>query len=107
MITFQYRKENGDIAAGEILLLSDDDPMEMDIHANGWTFHTIVGSHRDGHFICIPNWSIGGELAYLQDERWNRERLMNQSFMDKENATAVARALSTLDAWLYEYRKEQ
>jgi hypothetical protein len=107
MITFHYRRENGEIAAGEILLLSKDDPMEMDIHANGWSFHTIVGSHRDGDFICIPNWSIGGELARLRDERWNRERLMNQSSMEKENAAAVASALSALDSWLYKYRKEQ
>ena len=71
--------------------------MEMVVDANGWTFHTIVGRYEAGHYICIPNWSIGSELAALDDCRWNAERLRENSSMSGENANVIASAL----AWAY------
>ena len=107
MIAFHYRDGAGKKRRGEIRLLSGGEPLEMEIHANGWTFHTIVGKHKYGNYICIPNWSIGSELAYLQDEFWNSERLRDYTNLKVDNAAAVAGALAAVDKWLEKYHKEE
>ena len=104
MIFFKYCNSSGEECSGEIALLSDDDPIEMDIYANNWRFHTIVGRQiPSGNYICIPNWSIGSELAYLQDEFWNCERLCNYTDLAKDNAIAISSALAAIDKWIKEF----
>ena len=107
MITFTYRDSNNRECTGEICILADYDPIEMDIEANGWNFHTIVGTHRDGNYICIPNWSIGSELARLTDVFWNEERLRNNTALHPDNAKAIARAIAEADKWIDRYHKEE
>ena len=107
MITFTYNDSRNRECSGEICILTDYDPIEMDIEANGWTFHTIVGEHRDGNYICIPNWNIGSELAGLRDMFWNEERLKKYTNLNQDNAKAIARAIAEADRWIEKYHKEE
>lgn len=95
MIPFQY--QNGrSIKTGKIKIISSSFPIEADIEANGWNFHIIVGKHESGNYICIPNWSIGSELAALEDTFWNSERLSNYTKLGELNSSIVATALAEL-----------
>nr|MBQ4455374.1 hypothetical protein [Clostridia bacterium] len=107
MLTFHYNDSGNNDCVGEICILSDYDPIEMDIEANGWSFHTIVGSHRDGNYICIPNWYIGSELAGLGDVFWNEERLIKNTQLHPDNAKAIARAIAEADKWIDNYHKTE
>ena len=107
MIAFTYNDSNNRECFGEICVLTDYDPIEMDIEANGWTFHTIVGEHRAGNYICIPNWNIGSELAGLRDVFWNEERLIKYTNLNQDNAKAIARAIAEADRWIEKYHKEE
>ena len=106
MITFRYRDASGRRREGEIRFQRTVEPVEMDIHANGWSFHVIVGKQINGKYICIPNWSIGSELGHLDDEYWNRERLCKYTSLHEDNAVAIARALLEINRWLIK-RKEK
>ena len=95
MIHFKY--QNGDhVKNGQITIIHASFPIEADIHANGWNFHIIVGKHKDGNYICIPNWSIGSELAGLDDTFWNSERLKNCTILNESNSNMIAAALAEL-----------
>ena len=95
MIHFKY--QSGDhIKTGQITIIHASFPIEADIHANGWNFHIIVGKHKDGNYICIPNWSIGSELAGLDDTFWNSERLRNYTSLDELNSKIIAAALEKI-----------
>ena len=82
---------------GEITLLKDSGILETNVSARGSSFHMLVGKHRYGNFICIPDWGIGTELSNLSDRFWNLERLTciypNLSFVD---AISIADALVAL-----------
>lgn len=107
MIPFHYTDSMNEKKTGEIRLLSDNDPMEMDIEANSLVFHVLVGEHRYGRYICIPNWNIGTEYSRLCDEFWNGERLRNNTELHPDNITAVVRAVSTADEWIRRYHREE
>lgn len=107
MMLYRYRNSAGEECVGKIKLMSDRNPLELEIEANGWTFHTIVGRHQNGNYICIPNWSIGSELAQLGDEFWNCERLCRYTSLKKDNAIAVAKALAEADKWIQQYHTEE
>ena len=107
MMAFHYHDSSGKDRIGEIRMINENEPLEMEIHANGWTFHAITGKHAYGNYICIPNWNVGSELAYLRDEFWNSERLRNCTSLKEENALAVAGVLAAVDKWLMEYRREE
>lgn len=108
MITFHYKDSKNKNCVGEICLLSDDDPLEMKIDANGWTFHTIVGTQCCGsRFLCIPNWSIGSELSRLNDEFWNEERLLAYTTLHPDNVKAVVRAIAVANEWINRYHAEE
>ena len=95
MIHFKY--QNGDhIKNGQITIIHASFPIEADIYANGWNFHIIVGKHKDGNYICIPNWSIGSELSGLDDTFWNSERLKNCTSLNESNSNIIAAALAEL-----------
>ncbi|MFW5670001.1 MAG: DUF6618 family protein [Acetivibrio ethanolgignens] len=46
--------------------------IEIEINGRGTYFHVIVGRHRYGKYICIPNHDIGCEQSYYSDIFWNR-----------------------------------
>ena len=108
MIAFRYKDSRNKECDGEIQILSDDDPMEMDVHANGWSFHVIAGTHQYGsRFLCIPNWSIGSELSRLSDEFWNEERLRKHTTLHPDNVRAIVKALTVADRWIADYHGEE
>ena len=100
MIHYKYCSSYDEQCMGEIRIFRDVNPLEMEIEANGWTFHTIVGKHQYGNYLCIPNWSIGSELAYLCDEHWNCERLCNYTSLSRDHAIAIACALAEVNRWM-------
>lgn len=95
-MTFKYI-DNESIQTGNITIFSSDFPIEADVEANGWNFHIIVGEHINGKYICIPNWSIGSELAELSDTFWNCERLQNYTNLSKYNSNIIASALAEIN----------
>ena len=95
--TCRYKDTEDKACKGRVIKFVGGDPMEADIEINGWTFHVIVGTQWYGNYICIPNWSVGSELANLDDEFWNYERLCEYTPLKKDNAKAIARALAEID----------
>lgn len=75
----------------EIHMLRNSEPYEMNLDTNGNRYHIIVGSHSYGNYICIPNWSIGSELASFYDIFWNTEQLMK--VLSEKDATGIAQGL--------------
>ena len=68
---------------------------EVEITGRGTYFHAIIGKHRDGQYICIPNHDVGCELSNYSDAFWNRERLSKH--LKKADAITVACALCHLE----------
>ena len=99
-MTFLYKDSRGAIRTGEMEILRSGGNLELDIKANGWMFHAIIGSHRDGNFLCIPNWDVGSELAGLDDGFWNEERLRNHTTLHSDNIKAVVGAVEEADRWI-------
>ena len=95
--TFRYRDTSRRMCEGTVTRIRQGDPLEADIEVNGWSFHVIVGTHLNGNYICIPNWSVGSELANLDDEFWNYERLKNHTKLKVNEAKALSRALAEID----------
>lgn len=80
---------------GEIQLLHQDSrSFEVEINGRGTYFHAIIGRHRYGNYICIPNHDAGCELSEHSDIFWNRERLSQH--LKKVDAVTVASALTHL-----------
>jgi hypothetical protein len=73
-------------------ILSSTQPYELNLTANGSRYHILIGSHHHGNFICIPNWSIGAELAGLTDTFWNLESLSKH--LNFTDAHCIANGLS-------------
>ena len=99
-MTFQYKDSRGATRTGEMEILKSGGNMELDIKANGWMFHAIIGSHRDGNFLCIPNWDVGSELAGLDDGFWNEERLRSHTTLHCDNIKAVVGAVEEANRWI-------
>ena len=97
MLHFKYQND-GLIKTGQIKVIHASLPIEADIHANGWSFHIIVGKHKNGNYICIPNWNTGSELAGLDDTFWNSERLRNYTNLNASNSNIIAAALAELNS---------
>ena len=100
MITFRYKLANGVEHVGTVMQIVVGNPLELEIEADGRMFHTIVGKHQNGNYICIPNWDEGCELSSLRDEFWNAERLRNHTPLHEDNVTAIVRAISEMDKWM-------
>ena len=78
-----------------------EEPYEAEVNAMGYSFHILFGHHRDGWFLCIPNWNFGCELAHPSDLFWNMDSMTREtSKLDYEDATAIAYALNTLSSYL-------
>ena len=92
-VPFCYKDGKNKKCIGNICILSDDDPMEMEIEANGWIFHTVVGSFYRRYFICIPKWNIGCELVGLDDIHLNEERLLKTTALDSDKVKVVANGI--------------
>lgn len=86
------RKWEGEVA---VILLSDQF-IEFEIRARGSFFHIVLGSYRNGRYICIPNWNVGTEMASCKDVFWNREHLVQYTKLGKVDASSVACGLAAL-----------
>ena len=68
------------------------------------SFHLIFGEQINGGFLCIPNWSIGCELASYDDIRWNEESLSeaagHSGQIDYNDVSAICYALKALIPYL-------
>lgn len=84
---------------GEINIVSLKEPYEVEINARGSRFHLIIGKHAYGNFMCLPNWNIGSEMAAMQDNFWNWERLKSAG-MKTVDAYSVAEALVALSEYI-------
>lgn len=89
MTTFHYRDSRNEERTGSLRILSDNDPVEIEVQANGWTFHVLTGEHTYGRYICIPNWDIGTEFAGPDEMYWNNERLRSHTGLHPDNVAAV------------------
>ena len=81
---------------GTLLPIKLTEPYEVEVIARGSSFHLIVGHHKYGTYICIPNWNVGTELASLTDCYWNYERLTSYAKLAKVDAYSVVSALAEL-----------
>lgn len=90
MIKYECKKEDQRWSCG-IHMLKSTEPYEMNLDVNGNRYHIIAGSHGHGNYICIPNWSIGSELASFNDTFWNTEQLSRQ--MNEKDAIGISEGL--------------
>ena len=82
---------------GSIRVLKTAGFIEAEINARGNFFHILVGRHRYGNFLCIPNWGIGTELSDLSDRFWNFERIITvYPELAAANAASIVDALAAL-----------
>ena len=72
------------------------EPYEVEICANGYSFHAIFGSQVNGHFLCIPNWNLGCELGAYNDRFWNIESIIKSGQVGRDEAYAIGNALDLL-----------
>lgn len=84
--------------SGKIAILDDSHGIEAAVEARGSSFHLLIGKHRYGNYICIPNWGIGTELAGLSDRFWNLENLSTEypdlSIVDAASIADAVKELS-------------
>ncbi len=99
MLNFKYKKSNS-INIGTITVRRRSFPIEAEVEADGLTFYIIVGKHVNGNYICIPNWSVGSELAALNDRFWNNEHLERYTNLGKLNSGIIADALAELSRYI-------
>lgn len=75
------------------------EPHEFEITGRGSQFHVIIGTYsRGGYYLCIPNRSVGSDLAGPQDIFWNREQLYHNTSLNKADASTVACGIATASA---------
>lgn len=80
------------------------EPYDAVLNDGGNSFHLIFGKQINGRFLCIPNYSIGCELAAYDDIRWNEESLSEAAEfsrkMDYNDVSAICYALKALKPYL-------
>lgn len=77
----------------ELNIIKIGNPTEVYISANGNSYHVLTGTHEQGNYLCIPDWSIGSELSSWSDRFWNAERLRNYCSLDKAESETIAQVL--------------
>ena len=70
--------------------------IEAGIRARGSGFHVIIGTYRNGRYLCIPSWNVGCNLADLSDLYWNQEHLCE--VLGKTDAVSISCALEKIDS---------
>ena len=63
------------------------------INHDGNYYSVIFGEYVNGGFFSIPNWNVGGELAYFSDVFWNTESIY-KSLKKKKVAKVIAMAIA-------------
>ncbi len=86
----------------ELNIVNTRNSTEVYISANGNTFHLLAGRHEHGNYLCIPDWSIGSELASWDDRFWNAERLRNYCSLNRSESETIAQSLTYLRPYITE-----
>ena len=73
-----------------------NEPYEIYISADGYSYHAIFGSQTNGHFLCVPDWNLGCELASYSDKGWNAESILKTGRVSVEAAYAISNAIDLL-----------
>lgn len=95
----KYNSKNATIDATVLPINFTGSPYEATLEIQGWSYHLIFGRQINGWFICVPNWSIGAELAHPFDVYWNRASL-NNAGASKRDAHYIAAALFEISEYL-------
>ena len=68
------------------------------------SYHLIFGKQINGHFLCIPNWFIGCELASYDSIEWNESSLSEAVYyngrIDYNDVSAICYALKAIEPYL-------
>ena len=97
-----YTQKPGSVSelSGKIIPVSlSEQPYEMILEIDGYSYHMIFGRQTNGWFICVPNWDIGTELSYPTDTFWNYER-MCRAGIKKKDAYFLSTALYEVSEYL-------
>lgn len=70
------------------------DVKEISVDWNGHNFLVIYGNHINGGFFSIPNWNVGGELAFFDDILWNTESI-GRSLKNYDMGEIIAKAIKS------------
>ena len=79
---------------------TEHEPYEITIDTGENGFHAIFGSQINGNFLCIPNWSLGCELAQYNDRYWNISSIYKTGRITYEDACAIGNALQLIEILL-------
>lgn len=79
-------------------LKGSEEQCEFEVQSRGTYYHVIIGKHDYGHYVCVPNWDVGCELADYSDLFWNTERLSKQ--LRTVDAITVATAIREIKVLL-------
>lgn len=94
MIVFECEHNSGKRKqhwSGELRVISQKEKqMEAEVNVDGSYYHLIIGNHKYGNYLCIPNWDIGCELSSYGDTFWNTERISKHLRMRAAISIAMA-----------------
>lgn len=80
------------------------EPYDAYLNNDGNSYHLIFGKQINGHFLCIPNWFIGCELASYDSIEWNESSLSEAVYyngkIDYNDVSAICYALKAIEAYL-------
>lgn len=95
-----YGDTNGETVVrkqGAIRVINlEQEPYEVDLSADGYSYHLIFGSQINGHFLCVPNWNTGCELGPYEDRFWNIESISGTGRISITGTYAIGNALDLL-----------
>jgi len=71
--------------------------LEADVSSRGSYFQIIIGQYSKGNYLCVPNWSIGMELAGFNDLYWTLEKLTQKyPSLNRVDAISITYAVAEL-----------
>lgn len=83
---------------GEIVYIQKSaNHVESEVVSRDSLFHIMIGKYKCGNYLCIPDWSIGMELAAFDDYFWTLERLYSRyPKLNPVDAVSIAYAIGML-----------
>ncbi len=80
------------------------EPYDVILNDGDNCFHMIFGTQINGHFLCVPNYFIGCELASYDDIQWNEMSLSEAADhygqLNYNDISAICYALKSLQSHL-------
>lgn len=70
----------------------------IEVNYNGNYYNVIYGTHENGGWFSIPNWSVGGELSsFWNDTFWNTESISKCKGISKKVAKVIAESIKAAE----------